>query len=357
MASLTISMTGDIYPTRSLSPVPEHVGRVYAILRDSDIAIGNFEIPLSDRGAPVEKLLNIRADPAISENLSGLGLDVATLANNHAVDYGWAALEQTAALLRDKGIRVVGAGSDIAEAMRPEIIEAKGTRVGVIGFSCLLPTGMAAAASRPGIAPIHINTAYEIDPYYQMEEPGDISVVKVRTSAKADDLARAVSAVQNLKKRCDIVIVSLHWGFGSGEKLAEYQMPLAHSLIEAGADIIHGHHPHAVHAIGFHHGKPILFSMNVFIGQQVFLEASPTVKAMWAEMSADSYIARVSIQPDGTMEVEAIPTVLDANRLPILTEASDFERIHGRLARLSQDHGAVVERIGQTLHVRPAGKD
>jgi len=356
MARLTISMIGDIYPTRNLMPVPEPVGRVYEILHGSDIAIGDFEIPLSNEGAPVEKLLNIQANPAIAENLPVLGLDIVTLANNHAVDYGWGALEQTARLLREKGIRVVGAGTNVVEAMQPEIIEAKGKRVGIIAFSCLLPTGMAAATSRPGISPMHINTAYEVDPYYQMEEPGDISVVKVRTSVKTDDLTRAVSAIQKLKAKCHIVVASLHWGFGSGEKLAEYQLPLAQSLIEAGADIIHGHHPHAIHAVGFHQGKPIFFSMNVFIGQQIFLDAPPAVQAMWAEMSADGYVAQVTVLPDGTVRVEAIPTVLNTDRLPILAQGSDFERIHDRLSRLSRGYGAVVEKTGNTLWIRPDNK-
>ena len=354
MTRLTISMTGDIYPTRSVVPVPAHAGRVYEVLLNSDFAIGNFEIPLCDTGRPVEKLLNIRANPEVARDLSVLGLDVVTIANNHAVDYDWEGLKQTIDLLRSTDIKVVGAGPDISHAIRPEIVTVGTRRVGVVAFSCLLPTGLAAAASRPGIAPIHVNTAYEIDPYYQMEEPGDISAVKVRTSVRPEDLGRAVSTIQALKAKCDIVVASLHWGFGSGETLAEYQLPLAQSLIEAGADIIHGHHPHAIHAIGFHRGKPIFFSMNVFIGQQIFLDASPVVKAMWAEMSGDGHIAQVVIQSDEAMEVEAIPIVLDADRLPFLAEGSDFERIHERLSRLSRDFGAAVEKAGNTLRIRAA---
>lgn len=352
MTALTIALTGDIYPTRALAPVPEATQPVYDILRRADIAIGNFEIPLSRAGAPVEKLLNIRTDPQVARHLHVLGLDVVTVANNHAVDYGWTALAETVGHLRAADIKVIGAGADIDEAMRPEIVAALGRRVGVIAFSCLLPTGMAASAERPGIAPLHVATAYEIDPYYQMEEPGDISVVKVRTRVDALDLARAVDAVRALKARCDHVVVSLHWGFGSSENLAEYQRPLAEALIDAGADIIHGHHPHAVHAVGFHRGKPILFSMNVLIGQQVFLDASDVVKALWADMSGDGYVARVTLGADGTLEVEAIPTILTSDRLPVRAVDADFERIRARLARLSAKHGARVEMDGARLMLR-----
>lgn len=354
MTRLTIAMTGDIYPTRALAPVPAASQPVYDILRQADITIGNFEIPLCRGGSPVEKLLNIRADPDVARDLHVLGLDVVTLANNHAVDYGWSALAETIGHLREADIRVIGAGGDIREAMRPEIVTAKGRRVGMIAFSCLLPTGMSASAERPGIAPLHVSTAYEIDPYYQMEEPGDISVVKVRTEVQMQDLARAQDAVRALDAQCDMVVVSLHWGFGSGEMLAEYQLPLAQALIDAGADIIHGHHPHAVHAVGFHRGKPIFFSMNVLIGQQVFLAASDIVKALWADMSGDGYVARVTLLADGEMEVEAIPTILTPDRLPVAAAGADFERIRARLARLSAKHGGLAEMSGARLLLRAA---
>ena len=66
-----------------------------------------------------------------------------------------------------------------------------GRRVGIIAFSCLTPTGMAAAPDRPGISALHVETAYEIDPWYQMEEPGDPSVVRIRTRVRDADLAKA----------------------------------------------------------------------------------------------------------------------------------------------------------------------
>jgi hypothetical protein len=73
-------------------------------------------------------------------------------------------------------------------------------------------------------------------------------------------------------------------------------------------------------------------------------------------MSADGYVAQVAVRPDGAIEVAAVPTVLNAERLPVLAEGSDFERIHDRLSRLSPDFGAVVERVGKALSIRPAGK-
>ncbi len=349
-----LALTGDILPTRELSPVSEQVKRVLDVIRGADFALGNFEMPLTHANAAVEKLLNIKASPHIAPSLSVLGLDMVTVANNHAVDYGWEGLAQTVEVLKAQGLRVVGAGESVAEAMRPEVVTVGGKRIGVVAFSCLLPTGMAAAQNRPGISPIHVRTSYEIDPYYQMEEPGDMSVVRVRTEVKAADLDAAVSAVRALRARCDILVVTIHWGFGSGEEIAEYQVPLAHRLVEAGADIIHGHHPHAVHGIGFHQGRPILFSPGTLVGQQVFLDASPAVKTLWAGMSPDGYIATISISGSDITEIEIVPTTLNSDRLPVIATGEDFDRIHRRLVRLSEPLGAGIESDGAVLRARAA---
>ncbi len=351
---ITVVLTGDIIPIRNLSPLPESAKKVFDFVGAADFAIGNFEIPLTRRGTPLEKLLNIRADPMIAESFSALSLDVVTVANNHSVDYGWEGLSETVSTLRKTGLRVVGAGDTILEAQQPEIAEVAGKKVGIIAFSCLLPTGMAASLDRPGISPIHIHTSYEIDSYYQMEEPGDISVVQVRTRVRRSDLALAVSAVKALKQRCDIAFVTIHWGFGSGEDLAEYQHPLAKSLIDAGADVIHGHHPHAIHPIGFYKSKPIFFGLGTLIGQQVFLEATPAVKALWANMSPDGYVAKLTIGNDVDIAVEMIPTTLDSDRLPIIAMGKDFTRIRDRLSRLSAPYGASIVSSGVALRAKAA---
>ncbi|WBU58136.1 CapA family protein [Paracoccus sediminicola] len=353
MNQITIALVSDIYVTRPLEGLPDSAHEVFELLRRADLSIGNFEIPLSDRGAPVEKLLNIRAAPEIAQHLDALGLDAVTLANNHAVDYGWPALAQTRDLLRARGLRVVGAGEDLDAAMRPEICEVKGRRIGLIGFSCLLPGSMAAAKTRPGIAPIHVRTAYQIDPVYQIEEPGEPAVVRVRTEVEPDDLARACRAVTALKSDCDFVIVSIHWGYGSVEHQADYQMPLARALIEAGADTIHGHHPHSVQGIAFHAGRPILFSGNVFIGQQVFLDASDQVRAIWAEMSPYGYVARLRLEDRAQPGLEIIPIVLDESRLPVLARGEALERFRSQLSRLCEALGSEVQLRGDVMSISP----
>jgi poly-gamma-glutamate capsule biosynthesis protein CapA/YwtB (metallophosphatase superfamily) len=353
MQPMILALSGDILPTRRLTTPPRAVEDVYDLVRAADLAIGNFEMPLTDDGAPVHKLLNIRATPQIAADVPSLGFDVLTLANNHAVDYGWTGLEDTLRLLREQNITVIGAGRSDAEAAALAVRHEHGRRIGIIAFSCLTPTGMSAAPQRPGISALHVETAYQIDPWYQMEEPGDPSVVKIRTRVRDLDLARAKRLVSEARAACDLLVVTIHWGFGSGENLAEYQFPLGRALVEAGADVVHGHHPHAVHPIGFHQGKPIFFGSGTFIGQQVFLDAPPNVKDLWAGMSPDGYLARLHFTDAARPHISLHPTTLDTDRLPRLARGDDFDRIAERLKRLSAPYGAVITVDGGVLHAAP----
>lgn len=350
---LTLALTGDICPTRRLASRAAHYGSIFDHLNTASLTIGNLEMPLSRKGTPLEKLLNIRADPAIAEDLPLLGLDVVTLANNHAVDYGWEALDDTAGRVQARGIATIGMGPDWNAASAPFFADVGGLRVGVIAFSCLTPASSGATDERPGIAALRIKTAYEIDPLYQAEEPGDLAVVKVRTHPFESDLARALAVVRDARMSCDRLVVTIHWGFGSGEELAEYQRPLAEAFIDAGADLVHGHHPHAIHAIGFHAGKPIIFSSGTLVGQQIFLPASDQVQALWAGMSPDGFISIIELEDGNTPRIRLIPHTLDAERLPVPAEGEVFERIARRLKRLSPAQGAEVTSFDGGLYVRP----
>jgi poly-gamma-glutamate capsule biosynthesis protein CapA/YwtB (metallophosphatase superfamily) len=354
MAVIEVVLSGDILPTRRLVDPPAATAAIYERVRAADLAIGNFEMSCSERGTRVQKLLNIRAPATTAEDAPVMGFDVLTLANNHAVDYGWEALADTRDSLMRGGIAVVGVGATRVEAAKPSFHDVGGMRVGVIAFSCLTPTGMSAADDRPGLSPIHVRTSYEVDPWYQMEEPGDPSVLRVRTEVAAADLDFATRAVRAAKAACELLVATIHWGFGSGEELAEYQFPLARALVDAGADIIHGHHPHAIHGIGYHAGKPIFFSAGTFIGQQVFLDAAPQVQALWAAMSPDGYLAHLRIADGRIDSIALLPTTLDAARLPVRAEGKVADRIFERLGRLSAPLGAVLDRTPDGLLVRHA---
>src|SRR5882762_3534098 len=102
------------------------------------------------RGQPLEKLANIRADPAIAPDIGRLSLDVVSLANNHMMDYGPEALADTIANLRAQNIKLVGAGATLAEAIEPVIIDVRGRKIGFLAFTCLVAPGAGASDAGPG---------------------------------------------------------------------------------------------------------------------------------------------------------------------------------------------------------------
>src|SRR3954452_10980480 len=201
---------------------------------------------LSTRGQPIEKLANIRADPAIAPDIGRLNLDVVSLANNHMMDYGAEALADTIENLRAQNIKLVGAGATLAEAIEPVIIDVRGRKIGFLAFTCLVAPGAGACDSAPGVAALHVHSSFQVNPYWQAEEPGEPAMVTIRTFADPDEQEFAEECVRSLRSAVDFVCVSVHWGYGgeSGD-IAEYQRPLAHALIDAGADVILGNHPHA----------------------------------------------------------------------------------------------------------------
>jgi poly-gamma-glutamate synthesis protein (capsule biosynthesis protein) len=353
---LSIVLVGDVLPTRPLledRAAAAGLRELAGLLSDADVAVGNFEMPLTRHGSPRDKLLTIRADPELAGDVAEIGLDVVTVANNHSLDYGWGALRETIDALRATGLVVVGAGANLAEAAAPAVLERGGRRIGVLAFSCLLPPGAAAGPEHPGLSPVGVDVSYEVDAAYQMEEPGDPGAVRVRTSVRADALDFARACVQRCRRDVDTLICTVHWGYGSGDLLAEYQRPLGHALVEAGADIVHGHHVHAIQGIEFHQGRPILYSAGTFIGQQTLLQASADVRALWAAMSPDGYVAQTGIGPDGAVSLRVIPTTLNDSRLPEPVAGERFVHIAERLQRLSAAFGTSITQAGDQLMVNP----
>jgi poly-gamma-glutamate synthesis protein (capsule biosynthesis protein) len=191
--------------------------------------------------------------------------------------------------------------------------------------------------------------AYQVNPYFEMEEPGNRPLVK--TWADPEDLAAFVQTVRDLRPQVDFLIVSAHWGFGAGEELAEYQRPLGHALIEAGADVIFGNHVHAVHGVEVYRGKAILYSPGNFIAQQPREGLSEFAVRLLDEMSTDGYAAELQVGTSGGYAIRIIPTMTDANGLPVIVQGADFERIAERLVRLSDELGTVVRVDGDALVV------
>jgi poly-gamma-glutamate capsule biosynthesis protein CapA/YwtB (metallophosphatase superfamily) len=358
---IVIAVGGDIFANGHFydgdKPISRTFEDVTAITGAADILFANYEMPLSARGQPIEKLANIRADPAIAGDIGRLGLDVVSLANNHMMDYGAEALADTIENLEAQTIPFVGAGATLDQAIEPIIIDVRGRKIGFLAFTCLVAPGAGATASAPGVAAIHVHSSYQINPYWQAEEPGEPAMVTIKTFADAAEQAFAEERVRELRQKVDFLCLSLHWGYGGlSSRIAEYQRPLGHALIDAGADIILGNHVHAVQGIERYKGKLIVYSPGTFIGRQLPPESeggeiTDLVRSLLADMSPDGFITLIDIDASGSYELRIVPTSLDSHGLPAIASGDVLERITQRIIDFSAKVDTPVELQGGELRV------
>ncbi|MDO8537027.1 MAG: CapA family protein [bacterium] len=244
---LTLSFVGDVMLSRYVGKViDKHKDPTYPFLgiakdlQSADLAFGNLEGPISDRGTDRGSKYSFRADPKVVEGLKFAGFDVVSLANNHIFDWGPQALVDTAELLGRAGIKPIGAGANSEEANRPAIFRLKNTAVAYLAFTNLYPKSFTAGTSSPGVS---------------------------RSTAK--DMQ---DAVRKLRGVADVVVTSLHWGEEYRATSTAAQQELARALVDAGADLVIGHHPHVAEEIERYKGGWIVYSLGNFIFDQNFSE-------------------------------------------------------------------------------------
>lgn len=207
-----------------------------SVIDRGDVFMVNEEFPFSDRGtAAADKQFTFRLPPEKVSLFQEMGIDIVTLANNHALDFGTDALMDTCAALEGAGIRRVGAGANLDEAKKPVIMDIKGKKIGFLGASRVIPVGSwNATADGPGML-----TTY--DPALLLEE--------IRTA----------------KETCDFVVVYVHWGIERDEMPQDYQRTMGKQYIDAGADMVIGSHPHVLQGMEYYNGKPIIYSLGNFV--------------------------------------------------------------------------------------------
>jgi poly-gamma-glutamate capsule biosynthesis protein CapA/YwtB (metallophosphatase superfamily) len=348
--TVMMAVVGDCFPTDRFYanglPLTEGFDRTLQQIQATDLRFGNFEPPLSERGTPAEKLAAIRSHPSVAQDFNRLNFDIVTLANNHVTDYGPDALADTIRIFDDLGVRHVGAGPTLDDAVAPAIIEHNGVRLGFIAFTCLAAPNARATDGKPGVAAIRVHSGYEVDPLWEIEEPGEPLMVTIRTRADDTDTRFALARIADLRSRVDFLCVSLHMGYGGANELAEYQRPLSHAVIDAGADAIFGNHTHAVQGIELYNGKPILYSPGTFIGRQEPFDTTTMSDSMLkivAQLSPDGYVARLRVSKDGSSSLELLPISVDDHGLPLLAEGEVADRIFARVRAHSAKLDTPVE--------------
>ena len=221
-------------PGRVIASGRDPLASFAAQLRDADFTIGNLECPIATVGKPLDnKIYSFRADPRVLPLLRGR-FDALAVANNHSGDYGSAAFLETLSHLDAAGIPYFGGGRDLASAHAPLWINRKGLRIAVLSYNEFKPRSFEAGADRPGIA--------------WSEDSQVVSDIRA---------ARAAGA--------DLVIPFMHWGWEREPAPSERQRQLARTLIDAGADVVVGGHPHVTQGAEYYRGKLIVFSLGNFV--------------------------------------------------------------------------------------------
>ncbi len=227
--AITLAFGGDVHfegqiRARLQADPASVMAGVAPLLSSADIAVVNLETAVTTRGTkPPTKQYAFRAPPSAFAALRAGGVDVASMANNHGMDYGRVGLEDSLEAAASGGVPVVGIGRNAAEAYRPFVREVKGQRIAVIGATQVLDDDLRAAwtatDSQPGLA-------------------------------SAKDVARLTAAVRTAREQADTVVVFLHWGTEGQTCPNEAQPVLARALVEAGADVIVGGHAHRLQGAG-----------------------------------------------------------------------------------------------------------
>jgi poly-gamma-glutamate capsule biosynthesis protein CapA/YwtB (metallophosphatase superfamily) len=280
---LLIHGTGDVNLDPSYIPDLAANGYGYAwsgvdgLFRRDDLTVVNLECAISTRGSPLAKEFTFRGPPESLPPMAEAGVEVANLGNNHAYDFGPEALLDSRKHLRQAGIAPVGAGKDQDQALRPAVLEVKGWRVAVVGLDMV------------------------VDPYPEALATED----KPGTSA-GHDTALMLRAIRAAERRADIVIVTIHWGVELDTQPRADQVELGHRFVEAGADVIFGHHAHRLQPMDVYHGRPIFWGLGNFVWPNFSAEGSTTA------------VAQVRVRKNGTLEGQLLPAYIQAPGHPVL---------------------------------------
>ena len=219
-------------------------------MQNADLFVINEEFPFSLRGEAMEdKQFTFRADPKYVEIFQKMGVDIATVANNHALDFGRDAFLDTLDTLKSAGITCIGGGYHLSEASAPAVQTINGQTFAIFGATRVSPSA----------------TWYASDSQAGLFQTYDATLLNQK--------------IAEAHTEYDHVIVFVHWGIEKNETPEDYQRSLAKGYIDAGADLVVGCHPHVLQGFEYYNGVPIVYSLGNYLfgnrdGDTVLLEAS-----------------------------------------------------------------------------------
>ena len=244
---VTLAAVGDVLFARGVGKqIQKHspdwaFDNVRNTIKSADLAFCNLECTLTTGGVAQRRRFQFKANPKLAHTLTANGFDVVSLANNHTLDYGREALIDTIHAVRNAKLVAVGAGENRADALQLQIVKKNGLKIGFLAYNDMPTDGVVRLPNRPTIAGVNI-----------------------------DELPAQITAARD---KCDVLVVSFHWGVEYMKRPTERQQQIAHICIDNGADLILGHHPHVLQSIETYKGKPIIYSMGGFLWDAKIFDA------------------------------------------------------------------------------------
>ncbi|MDO0929646.1 CapA family protein [Streptomyces sp. TG1A-8] len=360
---MDLTIVGDVVvsglPRRPMVEPAEPGDSAFGLLKAGDLTIGNLEVPLTESGERAEKLVAMRAPTTGAAELAELGFDLVSLAMNHAMDFGADGMRDTVRALDSAGVLHAGFGESVAEATRPRVVSVGDSTLAFFSFCSALPLGYNATADRAGIGAIRVRQNFEFDSTFLDETPGTPPFV--HSSAHEPDVQVAEALIREAKQHNDVVAVALHWGVpfcylpDVQGPLAQYQRPLARRLIDAGADLIIGSHPHCLHPVEFYGNGLILYSTGNFVfdwcdgwspdsmvAKEDAHPAPPYQPALLKGPWYESAVFHVQLDGHEAPELRVEPIELDSDSQPIIARPEVAQSILARFAEASRALGQAI---------------
>jgi poly-gamma-glutamate synthesis protein (capsule biosynthesis protein) len=240
---VVLAFAGDVHfegalESRLASDAKRALAPIAPVLRSADLALVNLETAVTSGGSPAVKQFTFRAPASAFAALRGAGVDAATMANNHGLDYGLDGLRDSLSAAKRYRFPVIGIGLDDAQAYRPFRRTVNGQRIAVIGATQVLDdeliSAWTAGPRKPGLA-------------------------------SAKDVPRLVQAVRAARATSDTVVVFLHWGVELAQCPSSDQRRLAKQLVAAGADVLVGGHAHRVQGAGRMGAALVAYGLGNFV--------------------------------------------------------------------------------------------
>jgi poly-gamma-glutamate capsule biosynthesis protein CapA/YwtB (metallophosphatase superfamily) len=352
MSTTNLVLCGDLVLDE---PEPDYwLSDLAAEFRHADLAVGHLEVPHT-RAASLHSG-DVPAPGADPEHLAALkraGMSAVSLAGNHIGDCGEQGIADTIRGLEDLSIAHCGAGANLAEARAPAMLSHDEHVVAFLSYNCVGPESSWAGPDRAGCAYVRVapSAGGPIAPSANLSEVDQASLRQMRAEIAA------------ARRESTHVLVALHKGIvHTPARLAPYERMIAHAAIDAGADIVIGHHAHILRGIELYRGKPIFHGLGngCVVTRALSPEANNVARASWARKRRELFgfepdaayelapfhpeavngmLAEVALMPDGTVRAGFVPLFVEAPGKPTLARGERFAQVVDYVERITRAAG------------------